>query len=114
VDHLIRRHWFGWNQSTLVEQLRQLSNELGVFDEAGSPPADLVTINDWALARRAVPCLIGRPSGHPSIEDHNPLFTSELFYLDEEQRLARSFSRWYRLGTQGSASGWNNQYQVKR
>ena len=56
-----------------------------------------VTIEDWTITRRAVPCLFGRMVGHPTIANDSPGITSELFYFDEKVGLARSFNRWYRL-----------------
>ena len=42
--------------------------------------------------------LIGQVTGHPRIMD-GMIATSPLLWLDEERRLARTVSRWYRLGT---------------
>lgn len=114
MSNLIRRHWFGWRQNSLVDQLLRFSNELGDFDEAAPRLLEQVTINDWVIGARAVPCLIGRPTDHPSIQNDNAVFTSELFYLDEEQRIARTFSRWYRLGRPGTACFWNEKFPAKQ
>ncbi|WP_307226803.1 DUF6634 family protein [Pararhizobium capsulatum] len=47
--------------------------------------------------KRAVPCLVGRSTGHPMILDSHAACTSELYYLDTERGVARTLSRWYRL-----------------
>ena len=106
--------WFGMSRHALVSRLRTLADDLEELDEYDNgkvqPPA---MINEWALAKRAVPCLIGVPTRHPKIEDGHTLFSSSLFYLDEERGLARSFSRWYQLGTRVDPEFWNNKYAGK-
>ncbi|MBP2460465.1 MULTISPECIES: hypothetical protein [unclassified Rhizobium] len=100
--------WFGLTKIELMHCLQCLANDL----RAGTPALEKVSvvIDNWALARRAVPCLVGITTGHPSIEDGKSLFSSELFYLDEQKGLARSFSRWYRLGNRVEPEFWEKQY----
>ena len=43
--------------------------------------------------------LFGRVTGHPRLMDGDLITTSPLLWLDEDRRLARTVSRWYRLGT---------------
>lgn len=91
---------------------RELALRLhGIGDDitAGPPDNDTVPviIENWALARRTVPCLVGVPVGHPTLADGKPIFSSELFYLDEQAAVARSFSRWYRLGARVEPDFWN-------
>nr|WP_325265540.1 DUF6634 family protein [uncultured Rhizobium sp.] len=96
----------------LVQRLRQLADEL---EDSSSPTRRPVTrIDRWALANRTVPCLIGIPTAHPKIGDGEPLFSSELYYLDPEACIARSFSRWYRLGEQVDPSYWEQHHTVQR
>lgn len=85
--------------SDLADRLRDLAlalDELNTVGQGGIK-AD-VCINDWVLANRAVPILVGRMNGHPTIKDGNIGATTEIFYLDAVAGLARSFNRWYRLG----------------
>ncbi|WP_092930355.1 hypothetical protein [Rhizobium sp. 9140] len=98
-------HWFGLTKKELEFRLRKIADDI----YAGPPKIDAVPaiIENWALARRTVPCLVGIPIGHPTIEDGKPLFSSELFYLDEQRGVARSFSRWYRLGTRVEPEFWD-------
>jgi len=96
--------WFGMTLESLIAHLRQMANELEIVERGTIPFSSKVLVNDWALARRTVPCLMGVPTGHPRIEDGNSLCSSELYYLDESRGLARSFSRWYRLGKRAE---WN-------
>jgi hypothetical protein len=96
----------------LVQRLRQLADELEVFSISVSAP--ITRIDHWSVARRGVPCLIGLPTSHPTIPDGEPLYSSELYYLDPNERIARSFSRWYELGEQVEPGYWEQRYQVQR
>lgn len=86
---------FGMSPTELARHLRLLAKDI----ETGTPPPGqrVVEIDQWTLARRAVLCIAGRPIGHPLLPDHDPIYTSELFYFDPDRRLARTWSRWYRL-----------------
>jgi hypothetical protein len=95
------------SRASLAAKLRSLANDLEALDRFDDVGATSVLIDHWALARRAVPCLIGCPTGHPAIEDGSPQVSSELFYLDEERGFARTLSRWYRLGTPLRPTHWN-------
>lgn len=98
--------WFGMTRTALAHHLRRLADDIETLNVSRAPPGDVVAINSWSLGTRTVPCLIGRPIGHPSIEDGKPACSSELFYLDLDTGIARSFSRWYRLGTEVDPEYW--------
>ena len=85
--------------SDLANRLRDLALALDELNSVGHGgiQAD-VYINDWVLAKRAVPILVGRMKGHPTIKDGNIGATTEIFYINTAAGLARSFNRWYRLG----------------
>ncbi|CCF19993.1 conserved protein of unknown function [Pseudorhizobium banfieldiae] len=100
--------WLGQGREALVAQLRRLADDLETIGRLNWPPSDAVYINDWFVGRRAVSCLVGRPLGHPFIDNGHPMVSSELFFMDVDHGYARSFSRWYRLGTQiGDADDHN-------
>lgn len=99
--------WFGMSQASLIESLRRLADDLENVDQCAQALSPAVAINTWALARRTVPCLIGRPIGHPSIRDGKGALSSELFFFDSERGIARTMSRWYRLGTRVDPEYWN-------
>lgn len=99
--------WFGMCRSGLVSHLRRLANDIESLDGSGPDFGDMVVIDSWSLAERPVPCLVGGLLGHPTIADRKTARTSELFYFDPEQGLARSFSRWYRLGTPDRPAHWH-------
>lgn len=92
-------NWFGVSRTDLVVSMRSLADDLEVIGDGTVLPLPTVRLDRWALAKRTVPCLIGTPIGHPRIEDGKPYFSSELYYLDPRAGFARTFSRWYKLGT---------------
>lgn len=101
--------WFGMSRTSLAASLRNLADDLeSIPDDVEALPA--VAINSWALVQRPVPCLMGRTLGHPSIGDGRPALSSELFYFDPERGVARTLSRWYRLGTRVDPGYWNERY----
>lgn len=55
-------------------------------------------IEGWRIGTRSEPALLGTVTGHPLLLD-GPVTTSTLHYLDPVVGCARTFSRWYRLGT---------------
>ena len=100
--------WFGMTRRHLATHLGELSRDIA---DAALPHSGPITkIRHWSLASRVVPCLIGIPSSHPRIDDGSPFFTSELYFLDADRGIARSFSRWYELGEQADAAYWSNRY----
>jgi hypothetical protein len=92
--------WLGSDTQELLKQLQSLVSDLGNLENNRSPLhlASCVQIDQWAIAQRAVPCLIGNVTGHPTL-GNGPTATSELFYMDTERGYARTLSRWYRLRT---------------
>lgn len=105
--------WFRMTRLELAEHLKVLARDLETY-ETQSARKEVTKIDRWAIARRAVPCLIGTASGHPKLGDCKPIFTSELYFLDREQKLARTFSRFYELGTEAAPGYWENSYSGDR
>jgi hypothetical protein len=91
-----------WKWSTAartVGRLRSLADDLEAVANgqvAEHPPA---LMTSWSFATRAAPCLVGHTFGHPNIDDGRRAYTSEVYYVDPSRRLARTLSRWYRLGS---------------
>ncbi|MGO8141795.1 DUF6634 family protein [Rhizobium leguminosarum] len=94
------------HRPSLPEQLRRLADDLENIEQRLRRTVPSVTINDWVVMERSVPCLVGRTTGHPGIIDNRVACTTELFYLDEERGIARTMSRWYRLGTRVDPEYW--------
>lgn len=82
----------------LVARIRALASSLEQYALHGpSVVSPEVTISQWVLGKRAVPILLGKMRGHPTIQDGKVGATTELFFYDPEGGLARTFNRWYRL-----------------
>jgi hypothetical protein len=84
--------------SETVEKLRLLADDLEGLCNGTMPPIPEVSITRWLLARRAVPCLVGKVSGHPTVKGQTAA-TTEVFFLNQTVGLARTFNRWYSLGS---------------
>lgn len=83
-----------------IDLLRRLTDDLtGIVYGTCPSPEQLeaaVGIHAFSVVDRAVPCLQGLVSTHPTIKP-GPITTSQLFYVDVKGRWARSLSRFYRL-----------------
>lgn len=56
-------------------------------------------LENWRRVVRPMPCLEGLVTGHPSLPGRRrAIVTSDLWLFSEELGLARSLSRWFRLG----------------
>lgn len=82
----------------VIAKMRSLANDLEAFLIHDRTPIAEVEIAEWSIATIETQALVGRPSGHPSLQDGRLIQTSELFFISERMRLARTLSRWYRLG----------------
>lgn len=88
--------WLGTPPNVIIPRLQSLLADLQGLSSPGgfARPHDSVTIRNCMLAQRSVPCLIGEMYDHPQIKNGAGI-TSELFYLDEKRKIARTLSRWY-------------------
>lgn len=91
-------------------KLRALAGDLEALAIGDLPdPAvldDAPVLDCWSLAERREPCLIGIQSGHPVLTGNSVITTSGLYFLDREAGVARTLSRWYRLGRQQDFVGF--------
>lgn len=55
-------------------------------------------LDEYALIRQPALSLTGIVTGHPRISDGHRCLSTQIFYLDLEQGVARTVNRWYRLG----------------
>lgn len=60
--------------------------------------AQAPTLDSYRLVLGWSHALRGVVHGHPSLVDGGDIVTSQLVYLDTSNGLARTASRWYRLG----------------
>ncbi|TAZ15428.1 hypothetical protein ELH81_15765 [Rhizobium leguminosarum] len=91
-----------WRWSTAantIERLRCLADDLEAVAEGRVPDRPDTLMTTWAFATRQAPCIIGNSFGHPKIDEGRRAFISEVYYVDPDRRLARTLSRWYRLGS---------------
>ncbi|MEY9768589.1 hypothetical protein ABIA14_000866 [Sinorhizobium fredii] len=89
-----------YDLSELAASYRKLADDLERYAAMG--PASItsqVTISEWIVAKRAVPALVGKITGHPHIGEGNAGVTTELVYVDDKFSVARTMNRWYRLGS---------------
>jgi hypothetical protein len=89
--------FLGDNRRILLARLESLVTDLAATDFP-HPSSIPVMIDNWKVGKREVPCLLGNAFGHPTIIDGGASISSELFYFDPEGGIARTLSRWYRLG----------------
>jgi hypothetical protein len=71
-----------------IQKLRSLADDLDSLLGGDVKIDPLVRITGWAVAQRAVPCLLGKMHNHPKVGDFG--FTTELYFLDQRMGLART------------------------
>lgn len=89
---------------TRIEKFQSAQTDLRRIDEGWRPSesdlADAVGLEDWLPAVDPVnnlPILIGEAIGHPILGDRF-ITTSPLLWISKDRTIARTLSRWYRLG----------------
>ncbi|QFY63539.1 hypothetical protein FZ934_25185 (plasmid) [Rhizobium grahamii] len=91
-----------WKWSTTaktIARLRSLADDLEAVGAGRFPELPDALLTSWSVGTRLAPCLIGHAFGHPSIGDGRRAITSEVYYVDPGRGLARTLSRWYKLGS---------------
>ena len=95
-------HGSGYTRDEVNEtigRLRSLANDLESICNGVMPATPEVFVSDWFLQLKAIPCIVGKVSGHPKVKGEY-IATTEVFFLSQPLGLARTSSRWYRLGRQ--------------
>lgn len=65
---------------------------------------DAPILENWRLAFRPMPCLVGLATGHPKLPgNQREIMTSPLWMLSAQLGLGRTESRWYQLGRPASS-----------
>lgn len=80
-----------------VTKLRSLADDLESVCNGIMPAPPDVSVSEWFLQYKAAPCIVGKVSGHPTVRG-DYVATTEVFFLNESLGLARTSTRWYRLG----------------
>ena len=87
----------------IARQARRLADALDRLAANNEPsPVDLADapiLDNWRKVARLAPALAGVVSGHPLIREGRSSITSEVFAIDGSGRWARTWSRFYRLGS---------------
>ncbi|WP_349509027.1 DUF6634 family protein [Neorhizobium sp. NCHU2750] len=84
-----------------VEALSRLVDDLRLAEAASlsiSDISDSPILHSHRILPMSVGILEGIVEGHPKLGTGRPITTSQVFYLDTELGIARTLSRWYRLG----------------
>ena len=95
-------NFFGDNPREIAERARRLADDIELIARGDAPvPADLAVapvLDRWRLVCRSTPSLVGIVSRHPNVGEGHRTLTSEVFALNTEHGLARTWSRLYVLG----------------
>lgn len=87
------------NPDTMRRVLRDLEDlESGALDTA-KIMTKAPLLEDHRLVLGWCHAMKGIVTGHPLLPDGNEVVTSQLIYMNPDIGLARTLSRWYRLGT---------------
>lgn len=82
--------------------MRRLLRDLEQLEAGALDTADILTkaplLEDHRLVLGWCHAMKGIVSGHPLLPDGGEIVTSQLMYMNPDIGLARTFSRWYRLG----------------
>lgn len=81
-----------------VQKLRCLVDDLDRFSKYHEVPTPSATLNSWTVCNVPSLALTGISRGHPLLPDGRLIVSSQLFFLDERLKIARTLSRWYSLG----------------
>jgi hypothetical protein len=89
--------------NSLEGSLTSLLRDVRYLRTGGMPrPADLSAapvIDQWSYGLVPARCIVGSVRGHPILGNSARIHTSELILIDPEHGWARTWSRYYRLGT---------------
>ncbi|THV34729.1 hypothetical protein FAA86_13665 [Rhizobium rosettiformans W3] len=106
------RKWLGRPDPLFVDKLGKLADDSADVQNCCGANARSAAFSSWTSGRRVALCLVGYALGYPSIPDGRAEFSSEVFYLDPDRRIARTMSRWYRLGTHIRPKYWSERFRV--
>ena len=83
-----------------VDRLQRLATDLMLFADGHlNISENAPVLDDWMRTFRSAACLTGRVWDHPTLPGAGrSIVTSDLCLLVEEMGVARTNSRWYRLG----------------
>lgn len=93
-----------------ILRLESLLADMWALSSHGAPDyltlAHAPFLDDWRVMARTVPCLVGRSTGHPELPGiQRAIVTSDIELISESNCVARTRSRWYRLGNRSKNAG---------
>jgi len=95
--------YLGDNPASLLDHLQRLHADISRTSSGQAPTQEQLNsapiLDQWECGVRLTPCLYGVVYGHPVHEHCRPIHTSELYMFDACAGWARTWSRFYRLGT---------------
>lgn len=85
---------------TVAARYEALAADLRRFLAEGypKPTDDMPLLDNYTIGARTVPCLVGSPFGHPRLPATERAKTSAVVLPGLLHGVARTESRWYRLG----------------
>ena len=94
---------------SMAMKMRALASDLEATAAGYSPAVETLQeapiLDWWSFATRPDLCLEGVRTGHPVLGgDGEMTTTSGLYILDRDAGIARTLSRWYRLGIERTPS----------
>jgi hypothetical protein len=83
-----------------VDRLQQLATDLMLFTDGHlNISKQAPVLDNWTRTHRSATCLTGMVWDHPTLPgDGRRIVTSDLCLIVEDLGVARTNSRWYRLG----------------
>jgi len=92
-----------YNINSLYRELENLTHDLRSLNQ-GKPPSEqelrsCPLLDQWSFGFLPIPCLVGAVYQHPALGSLPNIHTSELILMDPARRWARTWSRFYRLGS---------------
>jgi hypothetical protein len=104
------------NMIDLQNDLADLLRDVRDVRVHGRPTLSSLTsapwLGDWSHAALFSPCLVGEVAGHPLLGDRPRVHTSQLIVFDAEGGWARTWSRFYRLGTPNHSDQQTGRYDL--
>ncbi len=86
-----------------IGKMRRLASDLARIRAGRGPTGaeldDIPLLDGWSIGVRPVPGLVGVVRGHLVLGECRRIVTSEFFAIDPVRGWARTYSRFYALGT---------------
>ncbi|WP_408901599.1 DUF6634 family protein [Pararoseomonas indoligenes] len=92
-------------------RLELLAADLRRIADEGAPTKQELDrapiLRGWSLTTIDLPCLVGMGSNHPTLRQ-GPIYTTDVWAIDEDACWARTLSRFYRLAEPAQSGARND------